>query len=67
MIDSSGLPHPTQEEDLTSRVRSTLDGLQSLVQLIREDTMHPRRIKAYVTQADKLLRTLHNDLWQILP
>jgi hypothetical protein len=67
-MDSPGLPHLIQdEESLNHRTRDKLEALQLLMELIRQDSWHPNRIKAYVDQADKLLRTMQIDLWQSGP
>ncbi|MGA1984309.1 MAG: hypothetical protein ABSG84_17810 [Acidobacteriaceae bacterium] len=67
-MDSPGLPYLIQDEQgLNRRTLDKLEALQNLMELIRQDSLHPSRIRAYVHQADKLLRTMQIDLWQSGP
>ena len=67
-MDSPGSPYLIpDEEGLNHRTLDKLEALQLLMELIRQDSWHPSRIKAYVNQADKLLRTMQIDLWQSGP
>ena len=47
--------------DLLEKASGTLEGLENLVELIREDASHPERVQAYSTHAERLLRILRND------
>jgi hypothetical protein len=68
-MDSPSLPpHLIQDEaSLNHRTLDKLEALQLLMELIRQDSWHPSRIRAYVDQADKLLRTMQLDLWKSGP
>jgi hypothetical protein len=67
-MDSPGSPYLIQDtEGLNHRTLEKLEALQLLMELIRQDSWHPNRIRAYVNQADKLLRTMQIDLWQSGP
>ena len=52
--------------DLREKACGTLEGLENLVELIREDASHPERVQTYSAHAERLLRTLRNDFFFLL-
>jgi adenylate cyclase len=64
-MDSPKVPDIVEEEDLREKASNTLEALQDLVELIREDASHPDRIQTYSNHAERLLQALRNDLFSV--
>jgi hypothetical protein len=62
-MDSPNMLDIGEEEGLREKASNTLEALEGLVELIREDASHPDRIKAYSNHAERLLRALRNELF----
>lgn len=60
-MNSPTLPYLVRSE--SHEAIESLEALQNLIELIREDIQHPLRIKAYLDQANKLIRTMRRDLY----
>jgi hypothetical protein len=59
-VDSPDLLYSmSADEDLRRTARETVEALQNLHYLIREDADYPHRVKAYVDQAGEVLLRLH--------
>lgn len=59
-MDSQGLPPAVcADEDVKHASKETVDALQNLLYLIREDAGNAHRVRAYLDIADKVLWNMH--------